>query len=50
MSRFYHFNPPRPEDYLTDDEYQDAVAAWENAEDDYVEEYMERKRMERENN
>ena len=49
MSGFYHFNPPCPDDYNSDGDYQDAVDAWESAEDDYVEDYLERERMERYN-
>lgn len=50
MSRYYHYNPPRQEDYPTDDEYQEAVATWENAEDDYIDNYMEMRQLEREFN
>lgn len=46
MRRYHHFDPPRKDDYPTEDDYQEAVAAWESAEDDYADEYMERQRME----
>ena len=38
------------EDYPTDDEYQEAVATWENAEDDYVDNYVEMRQLAREFN
>lgn len=44
MSRYYRFKVPTSEDYSTDEDYQEALSAWENAEDDYAEEYMERRR------
>ena len=50
MSRYYHYDPPRQEDYPTDDEYQEAVATWEKAEDDYRDNYVEMRQLEREYN
>ena len=50
MNRYYHYNPPRQEDYPTDDEYQEAYATWENAEDDYVDNYVEMRQLAREFN
>lgn len=29
MNRFYRFEPPKEEDYLSEEDYQDAVNAWE---------------------
>lgn len=45
---FYHWQPPKVEDYSTEEEFQEAYEAWERAEDDYAEECMERRREERE--
>lgn len=42
MSRFHHFIPPRQEDFDTEEEYFESVSAWESAEDDYADDYMER--------
>lgn len=39
---FYHFTQPVPEDFCTYAEYQEALRAWERAEDDYADNYMER--------
>lgn len=50
MNRFYRFDPPKEEDYLSEEDYQDAVNAWETAEDEYAEDYLEMVRMERINN
>lgn len=47
---FYHWQPPKVEDYSTDEEYEESLSAWEEAEDTYEEEYMERMREEREYN
>lgn len=41
---FYHWQPPKEEDYRTEDEFLEAYEAWERAEDDYAEECMERRR------
>ena len=45
---FYHWQPPKEEDYSTEEEFLEAYEAWERAEDDY-EEYMEMRREERNN-
>lgn len=50
MNRFYRFEPPKEEDYLSEEDYQDAVSAWETAEDEYAEDYLEMVRMARNNN
>ena len=50
MNRFYRFDPPKEEDYLSEKDYQDAVNAWETAEDEYAEGYLEMVRMARNNN
>lgn len=42
------FDPPVREDYDSEEEYLDAYEAWERAEDDYAEDYMERIFAERE--
>ena len=47
---FYHWQPPKKEDYSSDEEFQEALSAWEFAEDTYIEDYLERRREERENN
>lgn len=47
---FYHFTPPREEDFSTDEAYLDALEAWAEAEDEWAEERMEERRMEREFN
>lgn len=28
MSKFYHFNPPKREDYRTEEEYEEALEEW----------------------
>lgn len=45
---YYHWQPPKEEDYGTEEEFLEAYEAWERAEDDY-EEYMEMRRNERNN-
>ena len=45
---YYHWQPPKEEDYSTEEEFLEAYEAWERAEDDY-EEYMEMRREERNN-
>lgn len=50
MSQHYHLEPPKPEDYGSKEEYLDAVEAWESEEDDYVDDYLELRRIEREYN
>ena len=47
---FYHWQPPKAEDYSSDEEFQEALSEWEDAEDTYIEDYLERRREERENN
>ena len=47
---YYHCQPPKAEDYSSDEEFQEALSAWEYAEDAYIEDYLERRREERENN
>ena len=47
---FYHCQPPKEEDYSSEEEYQEALSAWEDAEDIYIEDYLERRREEREYN
>lgn len=47
---FYHWQPPKAEDYSSDEEFQEALSAWEDAEDNYIEDYLERRREEMENN
>lgn len=37
MSKFYHFNPPKRENYRTEEEYEEALEEWEWAEDEYAE-------------
>lgn len=37
---------PSREEYDTEEEYQEALEAYESALDDYVEEYLERRREE----
>ena len=34
MSKFYHFNPPKRENYRTEEEYEEALEEWEWAEDE----------------
>lgn len=46
---FYHWQPPKEEDYSSDEEFQEALSAWEDAEDIYIEDYLERRREEIEN-
>ena len=46
---YYHWQPPKDEDYSTEEECLEADEAWERAEDDYAEYCMERRREEREN-
>lgn len=41
---YHHFTPPNPEDYLTEEDYQDALECWESAEDDWADECIERMR------
>lgn len=36
---FYHWRPPHIEDYDTEEEFLEAFAAWESAEDDYDDDY-----------
>lgn len=38
---FYRFREPLPEEYDTDDDYQEAHEMWEWAESDYEEECLE---------
>lgn len=45
---FYKYPEPRREDYGTEEEYNEAVSLWEDAEDAAAEEYIERKRYGRE--
>ena len=33
MSKFYHFNPPKRENYRTEEEYEEALEEWEWAEE-----------------
>lgn len=47
---YYHCQPPKAEDYSSDEEFQEALSAWEDAEDNYIEDYLERRREEMENN
>ena len=47
---YYHWQHPKKEDYSSDEEFQEALSAWEFAEDIYIEDYLERQREERENN
>lgn len=47
MNRFHRFESPKEEDYLSEEDYQDAVNAWETAEDEYAEDYLEMVRMAR---
>ena len=47
---YHHFREPLREEYDTEEEYQDAVKMWEWAEEEFVDEYLERVREERENN
>lgn len=46
---FYHWQPPKKENYSSDEEFREALSAWEYAEDTYIEDYLERWRKEREN-
>ena len=46
---FYHWQPPKEEDYGTEEEFLEAYEAWERAEDIYIEDYLERRREEIEN-
>lgn len=39
---YNHWNPPMRDEYPTEEDFEEAYAAWESAEDDYAEEYMER--------
>ena len=41
---YYHWQPPKEEDYETEEEFLEACNAWERAEDEYAEECMERRR------
>ena len=43
---FYHWQPLKVEDYSTEEEFQEAYDAWERAEDEYAEEYRERRLLE----
>lgn len=40
----WNYKCPQPEDYDTLEEYEEAVRAYEAAEEEYVERYLERKR------
>ena len=46
MSKFYHFNPPKRENYRTEEEYEEALEEWEWAEDEYAEVCRERRLLE----
>ena len=46
---YYHWQPPKEEDYSTEEEFLEAYDAWERAEDDYAEYCMEMRREERNN-
>ena len=46
---FYHWQPPKEENYSSNEEFREALSAWEYAEDTYIEDYLERRREEREN-
>ena len=46
MSKFYHFNPPKRENYRTEEEYEEALEEWEWAEDEYAEACRERRLLE----
>ena len=46
---FYHWQPPKEENYSSDAEFREALSAWEYAVDTYIEDYLERRREEREN-
>lgn len=43
---FYHWQPPKEEDYETEEEFLEAYEAWERAEDEYAEECRERRLLE----
>lgn len=38
---FYHCQPPKEENYSSDEEFREALSAWEYAEDTYIEDYLE---------
>lgn len=41
----HHFDPPKIEDYLTEDDYEEAMEEWEWAEEEYAEECRERRML-----
>ena len=45
--KFFNYGPSRS-NYDTEEEYQEAADAWDAAEDDAAEEYIERRREEEE--
>ena len=46
----FRFRKPMPEEYTSDEEYQEALSMYEWAESDYIDDYVERRQMEREYN
>jgi hypothetical protein len=40
----WKYREPQPSDYETDEEYEEAISAYESAMDDYCDEYLERQR------
>lgn len=42
--RFYRWEKPQRRDYESDQEYEDALEAWETAEMDWEDEYVESRR------
>lgn len=43
----WHYHRPSPDEYITDEEYQDALRAYDDAESQYIDDYVEMKMEER---
>ena len=46
----HKFRKPLPEEYDSDEDYQEALQMYECAESDYIDDYVEMRQMEREFN
>ena len=44
------FRKPLPEEYDSEEDYQEALSMYERAESDYIDDYVEMRQMEREFN
>ena len=42
----WKYHEPRPEDYETEEDYEEALAAYDRALDDYIDDYVDRRREE----